>query len=332
MSISGISSGICAALLKSLARSTLHAVLSLCLGAAILLADDTDYQQNYQAQITDIAQLDHAYGFSYPGLDPIHLSGMAVQGNQLYIIGDKPHDQHLYAIEKQGHLWKIVSRVPLDIDHETDLEGAYACANAIFLVDEKSSRVYRYTSGKPARALDIDLSTVIPNPEAWGNAGFEGIALNCETGDLFLAKERNPRFILGISLSDDAKTGRVEDQIQFDAIQPDITPLSFSDLYFDGGYLYALSRNHYRILKIDPHSKQIVASLSFSQLRDDAGSLYKNDGGFGLAEALVLTPARILLGLDNNGQSVRSNTPLAARFGLSGNQPSIVVIERPQGF
>ena len=77
----------------------------------------------------------------------------------------------------------------------------------------------------------------------------------------------------------------------------------FSDMKYENGFLYMLERN---------------------------GSCVSEPSKYGMAEALLLTKDEIWIGIDNNG--LEASKGAEDRFGIKGNQPSILRFKRPTGF
>jgi uncharacterized protein YjiK len=166
-----------------------------------------------------------------------------------------------------------------------------------------------------------------------GNAGFEGVAVDCAAGILYVANERLPRRILRVRMRDwhvldardlqnDARPQRVTGAADAATVNDD-----FSDLAFDSGHLYVLERSARRIAKVDPSTLRVIERVSYASA--EVG-LYQTDPRFGLAEALVLDRHQVILGLDNNGAPVSEQSQ--ARYGVSGNPSALLYLRRPAGF
>ena len=96
------------------------------------------------------------------------------------------------------------------------------------------------------RQLDFDVN--------WGtNKGFEGIAVDCKNMVAYIAKERDPRFIISYDLNKKEIT-----DINLKDSEGDI-----SDLKYQDGYLYILERNANLIAKMDAVSKKIISKVSY---------------------------------------------------------------------
>lgn len=312
--------------------NSLRTLSALAFGVIFIVVVVNTYAQS--TQIVSIKQLSDEYGFEYSGSQPINLSGIAVYQDRIFIVGDKSPDRHLYEVREDSTHWRIVSRIELQFKSRSELEGVFSSTHGLFLVNESSQRVYRYDfDGQDA--VRQPLSVRFPNQlrsNSWGNAGLEGVAYDVVSNHLYLAKERDPPLIIVYRLSlTDGSSQLVK---QFGIPSPDSTSdgQSFSDLYFEDGFLYVLERKSYSVAKINPDSEQVVDRVYFRELRDASGALYEKDYGYGLAEALFMTSTELLIGLDNNGKPVNPMNHWVQRFGLQGREPAIVRLARPAGF
>ena len=280
-------------------------------------------------------QLSDNYGFQYDGSQSINLSGFVGYKGRLFIVGDKRLDQRLYEIREEGAHWRIISRVPLQFGSRSELEGAFYSDSGLFLVNESTQRVYWYDFDGD-RAVRRQLTIDFPNEMKswnWGNAGLEGVAYDQNGGLLYLAKERDPRAILVFEIMGADGSSAFRKQFDVPPRAGAAGMQSFSDLYFENDFLYALERRSLSVAKIDPASGQVVARLDFSDLLDANGGLYQGDPNrYGLAEALLLTSDMVLIGFDNNGYPINETNQLAQRFNLRGTQPSILQVPRPMDF
>ncbi len=325
-------------------------ILSLMMFISVAqIADATE--PSLTATVVNIAQLDSDYRKEYSHDAPLHLSGITSHEGRLFIIGDKKADRFLYEVEQKNGSWHVIKAIPLDLEGIPTLEGipsleGIACkGNYLFTVNEDPTRVYSFTIHnsqlKRNRQFFIDYKSFGVDPERGDdyNAGFEGIACDDKLRTLYLAKERNPRFILSVQLDKSMRDGKVVSQFDVPAANYTFTDDSlgekktFSGLTFHEGFLYVLERRAYSIAKIDPKTKELVARLNFSNLKDKKhGSLYHGGTKFGLAEAIVFHDGKILIGLDNNGESVDVNNKWVNKLGLSGREPAIVTLKRPSEF
>lgn len=248
------------------------------------------------------------------------LSGIVKTEDKCYLINDKNWSSYAYEFETEGNNFYLIDSVALGVNSKTDLESLDYCTGiGIFFTDEnKNIAYYSETEGKSQvifdkNQLDSDLN--------WGvNKGLEGLAVDCENQVVYMAKEREPRFIISYDLNNKQIT-----DINHKDSKGDI-----SDLKYQDGYLYILERNENLISKMDVNTKQVVAKVSYKNVcSHPAGKLYSNSK-YGMAEALLLTPTSIWIGLDNNGQPFSKHAQKT--YGLKGNKPILIGFKRPEGF
>lgn len=286
----------------------------------------------------------------------LEISGITKdQNGNLLFVSDNTEDQYIYKlIEKDT---KSYSSTPLInfsdlngfflyyyssligyhagrwIKSPWDLEGMYRCGNDIYLVNEQVRHVLKIdTNTNNLEFINLNFQKAFedigtPLEKISNNAGFEGIALNCEEEILYIAQERDPRAIIIFNLKNKSYEGIIKTELESKTqISPD-----YSDLYYENNFLYVLERNEWNILKIDLTTKKVVERYSFEENNIlNLKKVYKTNKPYGLAEALFIDKKSIILGIDNN------NMPLTKRaeilFNFKGNFSSIIVFERPKGF
>lgn len=280
------------------------------------------------------------------------LSGAALIGNNLVFVSDETTDSNLlettYAsvFTNKNHTGAArfaltagldLAKLPGFGQRTLDLEGLAYCPDKLYIANEGLREVLQ---------LDLRSRTLVTLPLAIDhkalaagglNAGIEGIAVDCQKNLLFVAKERDPRYLLVFSI----ETGKLlrqgtppaSDRGGQKVINPktgtgllSIGP-DFADLAFDSGYLYALERNTYEIVKLDPKSFAPLARVSYFHYEK---SLYDTGAPFGTAEVLVLTDHEILIAFDNNGSPL--STVAYQKYGVSGPYGALMRFKRPQGF
>ncbi len=293
------------------------------------------------------------------GTTESEISGVhADSGGRIRVVADGPEDTYIYLLIPKGlrfHLKKDLNfdKLKGSSDYKTslkavtevtandlryDLEGMAACDSALYLINERVRHVLAIEDGKILKKLPIDFISSFPDLfKGGGNAGFEGIAADCEGKFLYVAKERDPRTIFKIDMNTwkvlEVKDFPVSDRagqkvINFMTgvglleIGPDI-----SDLFFHNGYLYVLERNTFEVAKVDPKDFTVVARVSYYRSEKD---LYQTGEPFGVAESLTMTAGEIWVGIDNN------KAPLSGvaqkQHQVKGNFPSFMVFKRPAGF
>lgn len=275
------------------------------------------------------------------------ISGAAVVGGRLHVVADGPDDLRVYEVREMGDRFELNVGIDLGLlisgreyllalrndpgvparDRRIDFEGLAACGDDLYIADERARHILRVRKAV-VEQLPIDFSSFKELREGGGNTGFEGVAVDCENGLMYVAKERSPRAILTVRMQGWKVLG-VHD------LEPSATSATnaigverdFSDLAFDGVYLYVLERSARQIAKVDPSVMKVLARFSYEHAER---GLYNADPRFGLAEGLALSSSEVIIGLDNNGSPV--SRAAERRFGVSGNSPAIIHFKRPPTF
>lgn len=252
------------------------------------------------------------------------LSGM-VQNDQgvWFVVADKNWDRYMYRIDTSGNQWYITEKISLPhTAAKIDFEAIDFCNGWYYFSDEEDNSVWRFKDNV-WQEINIPYERIGEDPALWkGNTGLEGLAIDCENEILYLAKEREPRFIFSI----DIKSGEISQPFDI----PQTHSNDFADLKFENGFLYALERNGNYIAKIDVVSGQVLAKVSYrNTATTEQGRLYAG-AHYGMAEALMLLEDYIVIGLDNNGLPVADFAK--ALYGISGIRPVLIFFERPKGF
>ncbi len=320
---------------------------------ALILMQAMSFQAAAEEQSSELKLSEIWYADS-----ALEISGIMKSANSYYIVSDNRDDHHLYAASPKNKRLSFKSILDLNElkggkkykrslkDHKElkkknrrwDLEGMANCGDTIYLINERVREVVRVDGKKSLTQLPINFKEVYPDIDKGGaNAGFEGIAVDCKSQHLYLAKERGPRHLFKVDLKTNKiiKHGDItgsnrqgQKVIHFVTgdglmtIGPDI-----ADLAFDKGYLYVLERNTYEVTKVDPATFKVIKRLSYLFSEH---LLYEPTEPFGLSEALLLEEGRILIGVDNNGMPL--STIAKQKYGISGTYGSIMVLERPKGF
>ena len=248
------------------------------------------------------------------------LSGIVKTGDKCYVINDKRWSKYAYEFQADGHRFYLVDSVDLGADPKTDLESLDYCEGfGIFFTDEDENIAY-YSSHDGFSQVFFRKEQFDPELNWGSNKGLEGLAVDCENQVVYMAKEREPRFII----SYDLKTSEIID-IKMKDPYGDI-----SDLKYQDGFLYILERNENIISKMDLSNREIVARVSYKSTCSHPGGKIYAGSKYGMAEALLLTPENIWIGLDNNGLAFSKYAE--DTYGLKGNQPVIIGFKRPAGF
>lgn len=253
------------------------------------------------------------------------LSGLECVDGKYYVIADKEWNNFIYEITFAQDNWFIASKISFSInEEELGMEALAYCNGLFYMANEDNGLIYsKGFTGKAAK-LNLNFQFSGVKPWTWGNAGWEGLAIDCKQQIMYLAKERQPRMIYQL----DMKSGEILDQFNI----PETHSNDFSDIAFSEGYLYLLERNGNYITKVDPSKRKVITKGSYRHIcsyPEPDGKLY-NNSPFGMAEALILTQDEIWIGIDNNGMTVSNYA--RKTYNLQGNKPVILKFKRPEGF
>jgi hypothetical protein len=293
------------------------------------------------------------------------LSGLSMGPTGLWGVADDKADHFVFAVDlgKKGKRYKLEATIDLtklagfdgvstaiaaetrvgEKDRRLDLEGIARCGDELYLVNERVRQVMVVDlKAKSIAKAPIDFSAYPDLFAGEANAGFEGVAADCATRTIYLAKERDPRRLLTVERATWTLVGDHDVAPSDRGGQKVINPFNggqglltigadFADLTFDGGFLYALERGTYEIAKIDPKTYQVVARVSYFLSEHGA---YETGEPFAIAEALAMTKDEIYVGLDNNGTSVApaAGKALGIKPGEGDRVGAIMVFKRPAGF
>jgi len=250
------------------------------------------------------------------------LSSMVLLDKNVFVIADKPWNTFIYRIEYDSNRWSVVERIPFEVNTPLDLEAIDHCKDIYFVADENKGTIFSFKVGQLPVPLPVNFDTHQIKPIEWGNASWEGLAVDCNNNILYLIKERQPRFILAVDLT----TLKIVDQFNI----PETESNDFADAKFENAHLYLLERNGNYIAKVDPKTHEVIDKVHYRHIASHtAGKLYGPEK-YGMAEALVLTDTEIWIGLDNNGKYVTSHAKNT--YHLTGNEPVILKFKRPVGF
>ncbi len=239
--------------------------------------------------------------------------------------------------------WKLTKIAGLEFKN-SDLEGIDACQEKIFVLNERKSEVFTLEK-QNLMPIFIDYAKFekenefLFQREKWFNAGYEGLAVDCSNQILYLIKERTAkdlndnRYILEI----DIKSGSILRKLEIEGLSPNP---DFADAKFERGsngkpFLYLLERNDYMVARLNLQNMDLqrVSFLPYAASPDKKQNLYKTENPqFGIAEALLLTPTQIWIGMDNNQMPVNKNNKWIKQYQLKGKAPLILILDRPQNF
>lgn len=284
--------------------------------------------------------------------DDVELSALYKKGENFLFVADKLSNRSIYKVifEKnrfyskelidlsklKGHNLYFAKALFLKhaghiINSPFDLEGLTSCKEDYYLVNERVRHILKISKNNIKR-LNIDFSPAFkaeghPLEKISRNAGFEGIAADCENQRLYIAQERSPRGIITYNF----KTNKVESTFLFENKNTEWGSSDFADLHYENGFLYLLERNEHKISKYDLKKKKIVSSVKFGDLKGiHLRQLYKTGETYGLSEGLTMTKDQIVIGIDNNKNKISQKGQKV--FKLKGNYSSIIFYKRPKNF
>jgi uncharacterized protein YjiK len=285
----------------------------ICLSCTVV----ENSSQYPELELKGVSQLDSSYTTRFD------LSGMVAVKNNIYVIADKLDNRFIYEIEFDRTSWSIKEQLPVALEESVDFEAMDACNSCFYITNEFDNQAYKIDKKGKVEKVPVDYTAAGINEKEWKlNTGLESLALDCKNKVLYLAKEREPRYIMKIDLV----TGKVLDQFNIAETESN----DFADMKFENGYLYMLERNGNYIAKVDPATHAVVAKVSYrATCSAPEGKLYE-PSEFGMAEALLLTKDEIWLGLDNNELEVSPSA--ASKYKMKGIQPIILKFKRPKGF
>ena len=128
------------------------------------------------------------------------------------------------------------------------------------------------------------------------NASFEGMAIG--DGKLYVANERQRGRIVVVDLA----TLKVVDDFEVRSSVASLWGPQYSDLCWFRGELYVLMREDHVVLRVNPHSHQVLAEYDFSKLESAPENKYRKLYWFaGVMEGLAVDENNFWLVTDNNG-------------------------------
>ena len=150
------------------------------------------------------------------------------------------------------------------------------------------------------------------------NASFEGIAIG--DGKLYVANERQRGRIIVVDLA----ALKVVDDFEVRSSVASLWGPQYSDLCWFPGELYVLMREDHVVLRVNPHSHQVLAEYDFSKMEAAPENKYRKLYWFvGVMEGLAVDEKNFWLVTDNNGLG-RESDPKDRR-------PTLFRCPRPEG-
>ena len=262
-----------------------------------------------------------------------NLSGLAQCGKDLWTVSDRDDDQ-IYRLDTRDPVWQAETvgiGVPPVPDNglpwglrarawaaafvrggDLDFEGI-SCDSAgnRYIVSEAHAAVLQVPATGPASWLKIS-PIMVREARASGlllhfNALFEGLAINPEGDQLWLAAERESRGLLLIKRKQTiwdcdggcvllSEAGREMQPAQFPRARA--MPKDFADLALFNGKLFTLERNAFEICRRDAVTAKVERCWSFAAEALQENRRYPQ--AYGLAEALIVDADGAWIGIDNN--------------------------------
>lgn len=263
-----------------------------------------------------------------------NLSGLALCGGQMWTVSDRDDDRIYRLAPSEAPVWQaevVEIEVPKVPDSglpwglrsrtwaasflrggELDFEGI-SCDSAgnRYVVSESHAAVLQVSPSGYASWLKI-APTLIRQARGSGmllhfNALFEGLAINPDGDQLWLAAERERRGLLLIKRQQTvwdcdgncvllSEAGLEMQPAQFPKAKA--VSRDFADLSLFNGKLFTLERNAYQVCRRDPQTAQVERCWSFAAEALQDNRRYPQ--AYGLAEALVVDAEGAWIGLDNN--------------------------------
>lgn len=306
-----------------------------CLGAAPVMADtwpELALQSEHPVE----------------GMRGGNLSGLALCSGELWAVSDRDDDQ-IYRLDTRESLWQAEA-LPVDVPPapesglpwgvrmmgkaisplrggELDFEGI-SCDEAgnRFVVSESHAAVLQIPQAGAPSWLKID-PALVRQARASGmllhfNALFEGIAVNSQGNQIWLAAERERRGLLPIRKKQsvwDCENGCVlMSEGGLEQPPPQLNAKAqakdFADLALFEDKLFTLERMAYRICRRTPNTGEIERCWSFAN--DALTDARRYNTGYGNTEALSLDAKGAWVGVDNGShrRADGEKRPIVWRF------------------
>lgn len=291
--------------MSALAKHSLLIVMSLLVGCA---ASTTPLILNVR-EIVSITAPEGDAG-------PLELSGLARVNDAWFVVSDQAPVPSILRLESTSPTTMVAKSwwtLPIGTAWgRSDLEGITPMVSGFLLVNEATSSVVRIDEAGVASVRRVERSELLPPT----NAGLEGVAAGYDRKGkfrVFVAKEREPRFLLELDPGSLAPVGSPFDVPspglprldRFEDGRPCNVPSDFADLCIADGYLYALVRNGWEVVKIDMITRVAVARVKFPKFDHEH---YHATQPFGLVEGLWVADDSVWLLVDSNDCARREPT------------------------
>ncbi|KAF1033118.1 MAG: hypothetical protein GAK37_00259 [Pseudomonas sp.] len=262
-----------------------------------------------------------------------NLSGLALCGQDLWAVSDRD-DEQIYRLDTRADTWQAEtvkidvppvpeSGLPWGLRSRTkaaslvrggdlDFEGITCdAAGNRYIVSEAHAAVLQVPVSGAPQWLKI-APGMVREARASGmllhfNALFEGLAINPEGNQIWLAAERERRGLISIkrpqSLWDCdgpcvllSEAGQEMQPAQFPGAKA--VSRDFADLALFNGKLFTLERNAFQVCRRDAVTAKVELCWSFAEEALTPNRRYAQP--YGLAEALVVDAEGAWIGIDNN--------------------------------
>ncbi len=286
-----------------------------------------------EALAAPVAELKLVSEHAVDGMRGGNLSGLALCGKDLWTVSDRD-DEQIYRLDISAPVWQAEtvkievppvpeSGLPWGLRSRTtaasfirggdlDFEGISCdAAGNRYIVSEAHAAVLQVPVEGAPQWLQI-APRMVREARASGmllhfNALFEGLAVNPEGNQIWLAAERERRGLMSIKRPQSlwgcdgacvllSEAGQEVQPAQFTNAKA--VSRDFADLALFKGKLFTLERNAFQICRRDAVTAKVELCWSFADETLKPERRYAQP--YGLAEALVIDEDGAWLGIDNN--------------------------------
>ncbi|NMZ13051.1 MULTISPECIES: esterase-like activity of phytase family protein [Pseudomonas] len=262
-----------------------------------------------------------------------NLSGLALCGKELWTVSDRDDDQ-IYRLDTRAETWQAEtvkidvppvpeSGLPWGLRARTtaasvirggDLDFEGISCDAVgnrYIVSEAHAAVLQVPASGDPEWLKI-APGMVREARASGlllhfNALFEGLAVNPEGNQIWLAAERERRGLISIKRGQSvwdcdgpcvllSEAGQEMQPAQFPGAKA--VSKDFADLALFNGKLFTLERNAFQVCRRDSVTAKVELCWSYADEALQPNRRYAQS--YGLAEALLIDADGAWIGIDNN--------------------------------